>query len=64
MCFTNGQWLQMKMTTLGFPVSDDESTALPLTVSASENGGSAVPRATMREGVSAMKNSSAKAKAV
>jgi hypothetical protein len=54
MCFTKGQWLQMKMTTLGLPASADESSVRPLTASGNEKAGIGVPRETMREGVLAM----------
>ena len=53
MCLTYGQWLQMKMTTLGRPASADEARTRPLFVSGSEKLGISVPSETMRDGVAA-----------
>ena len=43
MCFTYGQWLQMKMTTDGLPESEADETSLPETVSGRSKLGIGVP---------------------
>src|SRR6185437_6646463 len=54
MCFTNGQWLQMNMTTRGLPLKSLSETCL-LVTSRSENAGAAAPNfRILVEGVLAM----------
>src|ERR1017187_5654537 len=55
MCFTNGQWPQMNMTSSAFlPRKSSRRTVLPLTTSASAKSGAMVPRASMVDAVCAI----------
>src|SRR5688572_5447853 len=55
MCLTNGQWLQMNITTVPLPPFRWSSEKLrPLTVSDSVKAGARVPSGSMFEGVWAM----------